>query len=326
MPVVTLLAVLFAAASALTTALSTAIQHHSASTVHVAPGSGTAGLIRGLLRRPAWLFALSLGPVGFTLHALALQNGPIALVQPIVIVGIVVALPLSTLFAGTRTSSRELRAAAATVAALAVFLLASEPRSAHPVANTAADTAADSLLGWAVLGCAVAAVAAILTSPAVRRPAGRAALLGTASGLLFGLMAVLVEVLTGRLDAGGSPVSLAFEWLPYAMVAAGVGGLVVNQFAYRTAGLAASMPILNVVNCLTTLAFGYLVLGERVHTDPLPLSASALALAVIVRGLWVLSGDSADQVSARGRRRPRRTWSRSSRAAPSARARATSGY
>lgn len=322
MPVVTLLAVLFAAASALTTALSTAIQHHSASTVTVAPGSGTAGLIRGLLRRPAWLFALSLGPVGFTLHALALQNGPIALVQPIVIVGIVVALPLSTLFAGTRTSSRELRAAAATVAALAVFLLASEPRSAHTPATTAANT----LLGWAVLGCAGAAVAAILTSPAVRRPAGRAALLGTASGLLFGLMAVLVEVLTGRLDAGASPVSLVFDWLPYAMVAAGVGGLVVNQFAYRTAGLAASMPILNVVNCLTTLAFGYLVLGERVHTDPLPLLASALALAVIVRGLWVLSGDGAGQVSARDRRRPRRTWSRSSRAAPSARARATSGY
>lgn len=333
---VTLLAVLFAAGSALTTALSTAIQHHSASTVAVAPGTGRTGLVRSLVRRPAWLFALSLGPVGFTLHALALQNGPIALVQPIVIVGIVVALPLSTFFAGTRTRARDLRAALATVAALAVFLLASDPRAAHAPPTT--------LLAWAVSGTAAAAVAAIALSTGVRRRAGRAALLGTASGLLFGLMAVLVEVLTGRLDAGSSWLSLALDWLPYAMAAAGVGGLVVNQFAYRTAGLAASMPILNVVNCLTTLAFGYLVLGEQVNTDPLSALVAGLALVVIVRGLWVLSGDDGPapgpvaspltspavaavaQVSGRGRRRPRRTSSTSSPAGPSARARATSGY
>lgn len=320
----TWLAIMFAAASAATTALSTALQHHCASSVVLAAGSSrTIGLLQGLLRRPAWLLALAMGPLGFTLHALALRNGPIALVQPIVIVGIVAALPLSTAFAGTRTAARELRAAVLTVAGLAVFLLASDPAPSQHGPST--------WLPWAVAVTGAAAAACIILAGAVRRPAARAALLGTASGLLFGLMAVIVEVIAGWVDAGHTPVAVLTTWYPYAMATAGVGGLVVNQFAYRTASLAASMPILNVVNCLVTLAFGYLVLGERTDSSPWSLAVSALALAVIVRGLWVLSGGSnveagPDRVSERVRRPRRRTSSTSSPAGPSGRARAASGY
>lgn len=322
----TWLAVVFAAASAATTALSTALQHHSASTVEIRAGSGRVlGLVRGLIRRPAWLLALAMGPIGFTLHALALRNGPIALVQPIVIVGIVAALPLSTAFAGSRTSARELRAAILTVGALAVFLLVSDPQPAHHGPNA--------WLPWAILAAAAAAVACILLAAPIRRPSTRAGLLGTASGLLFGLMAVIVEVIAGWVEAGHTPIAVLTTWYPYAMAAAGVGGLVGNQFAYRTAGLAASMPILNVVNCLVTLAFGYLILGERSDATFWSLIVSVAALVVIVRGLWVLSGDPASSpadgsaaLSGRDRRRSRRTSSTSSPADPSVRARATSGY
>ncbi|MEQ6901535.1 DMT family transporter [Nocardioides sp. YIM 152588] len=269
-----------------------------------------AGLLRALVRRPLWLAALALGPVGFTWHALALQHGPIAVVQPVVIVGIVAALPLSTALAGARTAPSDLLAALATVAALAVLLLVTAPeQGAGPTPGTLAPAVA--------LG-AGAAVLALTASGRVRRPATRAAVLGASSGLLFGLMAVLVEVVaTWLAEPGHGAAGLALQWYPYALVCCGVGGLAVNQVAYRTAGLAASMPVLNVVNCLLTLGFGYLVLGERLTASPASLAVAAVALAVVLRGVWVLSGCD--------RPRPRRTSSTSSRAVPSAPARAASG-
>ncbi len=274
------LAVLFASASALTTAASTALQHHAASTVVL----GDTGLLRRLARRPVWLAALALGPLGFTWHALALQHGPISLVQPIVIVGIVAALPLSTALAGSRTTPAGLRAALATVAALALFLLVTSPSDAPgggaDPTRLAPATAATLL---AALGCLAASV---------RRRGARAGWLGSASGLLFGLMAVLVEVVVGAVADAASPaggvMAVAASWPPYVLCVAGCGGLVVNQFAYRAAGLAASMPLLNVVNCVVTLAFGVLVLGERWSTSPFSLAIGAVALAVVLRGLWVL--------------------------------------
>lgn len=294
------LAAVFALASAATTGLSTAVQHHSAST----------RTLRTLWRHPRWLLALALGPVGFTWHVLALHYGPISLVQPIVIVGIVAALPLRDLLAHLKPRWRDVRTVTITVAALAVFLLAADP---HPAPDSPDLTG----LFLAIAICAgVAAVAAALAG-AVRRPVGRASLLGVTSGILFGLMAVLIDA-TQLWTRDHAVAGLALTWLPYAIVACGVGGLAVNQVAYNAGPLAASMPILNVVNCLLTVTFGVTVLGESIHMSAGRLAAAGAALAVIGWGLWRLSAPAP---------RPQpRTSSTSSPEAPSAPERAASGY
>lgn len=293
------LAVGFALASAATTGLSTAVQHHAASD----------GPLTGLWRRPRWLLALALGPVGFTWHVLALRSGPISLVQPIVIVGIVAALPLRDVLEHQRPRWRDVRASTTTVAALAVFLLVADPQPAQ-------QTPPMTWLFLAVGACAVVAGLAAVLARAVRRPVTRAMSLGVTSGILFGLMAVLVDATQlwlrdHELDA------LALTWLPYAVVACGVGGLAVNQVAYSAGPLSASMPVLNVVNCLLTVAFGVTVLGDTVHGSPWSVAVSVAALAVIGHGLW--------RLSAPDRRPPRRTSSTSSPGAPSVPERAASG-
>ena len=262
------LAIGFALASATTTALSTAVQHHAA-------GDGP---LTGLWRRPRWLLALALGPVGFTWHVLALRYGPISLVQPIVVVGIVVALPLREVIARSRPEWRDVRTATTTVAALAAFLLAADPAPA-PVAPDL------TRLFLAVGTCALAAGAVATLTRAVRRPATRAAALGVTSGVLFGLMAVLVDAT--QLWLRSHPVAaLPLTWLPYAVVACGVGGLAVNQVAYSAGPLSTSMPVLNVTNCLLTVGFGVTVLGETVHASPPTLAVAVLCLVVIAHGLW----------------------------------------
>lgn len=273
------LAAVFALASAATTALSTSTQHLA--TGKAPDGAGVVGLMRFLVRRPEWLLALMLGPVGFTFHVLALHNGPIALVQPLAIMGIVFAVPIRAALARSWPSRGELLAVAVTAGALAVLLLASDVRSVERAPD----------MFSLFVGCAAAtggAVAALVAAGGVRHPVGRAFLLGCASGLLFGLMAVLIEACQLYYDEHGL-LRLATSWLPYALVGAGLSGVSVNQLAYRSARLSASMPVLNVVNCLLTLGFAYVVFRELPEHDATSVLASVAALAAMAWGLWQLA-------------------------------------
>lgn len=273
------LAVVFGLASAATTAVSTSTQHLA--TGRAPEGDGVLGLMRFLLQRPEWLFALALGPIGFTFHVLALGNGPIALVQPIAIMGIVFAVPIRAALSRTRPSSTELGAVAVTALAIAVLLLASDVREA-----TRAPDPIDLLTGSA--GAAGLALTLLVLAGTVGRPNPRAFLLGCSSGLLFGLMAVLIEACQLQYDARGT-AGLVASWLPYALVCSGVGGIAVNQLAYRSAHLSASMPVLNVVNCLLTLGFAHLVFREVPTHSAGSAIASLAALAAMAWGLWRLA-------------------------------------
>jgi len=285
------LAVVFALASAATTALSTSTQHLA--TGKAPSGAGAIGLMRFLVRRSEWLLALALGPVGFTLHVLALDNGPIALVQPIAIMGLVFAVPIRAALSRTWPSRAELLAVTVTALAIAVLLLAADVRSA--------ERSPDLFTLFVACSAAVgAACAALALAGAVGHPTPRAFLLGCASGVLFGLMAVLIEACQLFYDDAGG-FALATSWLPYMLVGAGLGGISVNQLAYRSARLSASMPVLNVVNCLLTLVFAYAVLDEVPHHTPTSAAASIAALAAMSWGLWSLArGEGRDVVAVEG--------------------------
>lgn len=273
------LAVGCALASAATTALSTATQHHSAG--EAPPGTSALGLMRFLVRRPAWLLALALGPVGFTLHLVALHHGPIALVQPLAITGIVFAVPIRAAWSRTWPSVTELRAVVVTAVVLAVLLLASDPGPGERPVDT-------TTLLLAVAGCAAVAGVVLLVAGGLRAPTGKAFLLGSSAGMLFGLMAVLMEASASYVEGHGV-LALAATWLPYALVASGLSGITINQVAYRTARLSASMPVLNVVNCLLALGFGYLVFHETPRSPEVAAVATVASVAALAWALWQLA-------------------------------------
>jgi hypothetical protein len=77
-------------------------------------------------------------------------------------------------------------------------------------------------------------------------------------------------------------------WATYGLLLAGAGGVLTNQRAYQTAGLSASMPVLNIVNVLTALTFGLTVFGEVPRHSPGMLLVQALSLGCIGVGLVLL--------------------------------------
>jgi drug/metabolite transporter (DMT)-like permease len=277
---VTGLAVTLALLSAATFAISSSVQQQAA---EGAPESATGlvGLLGYLVRRPAWLVGQLLATCAFVLHASALHAGPIAVVQPIVVSGIVWAVPARAALSRRLPSSRELWAVVVTATGLAVFLVASDPTE-----GSQATLGLGSVVIVAV-GVLVALAANYAASLSGHEPRRKAFFLGVVGGVLFGLVAGLVKLSLQELNSDGLG-GMLLSWPPYALLLAGAGGVLTNQRAYRTAGLSASMPALNIVNGMTSLVFGFTVFAEVPRHSPLFLALEALALGCMAVGLWML--------------------------------------
>jgi drug/metabolite transporter (DMT)-like permease len=237
------------------------------------------GLIVDLLRRPVWLGGIVAMIVGVVLQAAALHGGAISLVEPI----LVAELPLTLLFAALifrATIDRRTGLAIVVMSgALSALLLLASP--------SGGDVSGVSGLAWilslvATGGLIVLLVAVGLPSP----PAGRAGLLGVASGLGHGLSATLLKATT-VLAAQGIILMLS-SWKPYAAVVAGGVSLYLYQVALQSGPLVAGQAGLNIVDPLSGAVFGVVLFGEHIRHGSL-LAAEVASAAVLVAAIIVLA-------------------------------------
>ena len=263
-------------ASACGFALSTSLQHRSAGE---APASvqSSAGVLRFVVTKPAWLLGITIGAGAFVLHAAALKLGAIALVQPIMITGVVLAVPVRAALDRSLPTKGELRSVLITALGLAAFLVV-----ANPVPSTDAPDRQAALL--ATLLCLGLAALASAVGARAQHPRTHALWLGISAGVLFGLVAGLLKLIVG--DIGdASPADLLTSWPLWALIGAGVSGMAINQRAYQIAPLSMSMPVLNIVDVLVALGLGAWAFGEAPAHSPLALVIQAVALACMAFGL-----------------------------------------
>ena len=273
-------ALLAALASALGFALATSLQHQAAGD---APETvqGAARLLRHLLRSPRWLVGQVLSFMSFCLHAFALHLGALAVVQPIVVSGIVLAVPIRAALTRQRPPTGELVAVLVAAVGLGAFLVA-----AGSMQGGDGSFGLTTIL-LAVLGTTGAGLVHLLAGR-TRSAALRAGLYGVVAGVLFGLVAGLVKLSLQRLADDGV-TALLTGWPVWTLVLLGLFGVAVNQQAYRVGALSASMPMLNVVNVLVAITFGVVVFDEVPAHTPGALVVQGLALGCIAIGLAGLS-------------------------------------
>jgi hypothetical protein len=89
-----------------------------------------------LLRRPRWLFGWLPDLGGTVLQALALRIGALALVEPLMLAGVFLAIPLSAALARRRPYARDLLAVVLGAVGLTAFLVAAAPRAGRDTAPT----------------------------------------------------------------------------------------------------------------------------------------------------------------------------------------------
>jgi drug/metabolite transporter (DMT)-like permease len=244
------------------------------------PSEGSsAGLLVQMARRPVWLAGIAADALGFVCQAVALAVGRLAVVQPLLVSTVVFALPLGARFTGQRVRRIDIGAALLVVIALIAFLTIAEPSGGRD----------DAPLGeWLIAGGACIAVCIPLSilgrfGPAPRR----AALLGTATGVLFALSAALTKVVADQVDEELFEVFL--HWHVYALIAIGYASMTFNQLALNTGALAPAVATSLAFDPITSVVLGVTLLQESLHTTPFELVGTVIALAAALAGMAILA-------------------------------------
>jgi drug/metabolite transporter (DMT)-like permease len=242
--------------------------------------SGEFRVVTQAFRSPIWLAGAAVAAAAFGLHALALHEGNLSFVQPLLVTMVLFALPVSRVVGGPPVSRAELVWAALLVAGLAAFFEAAAPNARS---RSSIDT----------LPAAVTAVLALLTvvgcvALARRRMGGHAAaLLGGAAGISFAAVAAFLKTGTDVMAHGVTALMLA--WQLYALLVVGALGFVLSQLAYRAGPLSASLPALNSVNPLASVLIGVAVFDEHFRTGVLASTVEVAALAAVTTAVIMLS-------------------------------------
>jgi len=235
-------------------------------------------LIADLLRRPMWLIGMGCTLLGFALQAMALSFAPVAVVEPLIATELVLALPLAGRLRKLRLGRREWLGAAAVSAGVAMFMAVSSPRGGNPE---------PSFVTWVSVGLPVLTLAGGAVALAGRgETPRRAALLATAAGLCFALLALVLQSLV-TLFARGPALAFA-SWQPYALAVLGPVAFTVAQSAFQAAPLAISLPIIDSIEPTGAVLLSVLAFRQNLSLRPVSLALESLGGLLALAGIFLL--------------------------------------
>jgi drug/metabolite transporter (DMT)-like permease len=259
-----------------------AVLQHRAAILEPQHSSMRAGLLVRLVRRPLWLVGNALDGAGYALQFLALRRGSLLLVEPLLVLSLVFALPVAAWLDHRRPGRAELGSTGIIAAGLALFLGVARPGLGHPHASR---------LAWLTLTVVIAVICTGLVLSARGRPRRRAAvLLAAGSGIAFGYVAALTER-TGHLLGLGLLHTLT-TWEPYALLAGGTAALLMTQSAFNAGALRLSLPTLTVAQPLIAIAIGLAMFGEQIDSHGAAPVWEVLGLVLVTFGVFALARSS----------------------------------
>jgi drug/metabolite transporter (DMT)-like permease len=252
-----MIAVLFALLAAASNALASVLQRRAA---QYAPEEFAfrPALLWNLIRRPIWLGGIGALIAGFLLQALALSNGGLALVQPLLVAELPLTMILVALLLRRHLDLGTWVAVGAMTVGLGGFLWAASPMKGRHMPGT---------LSWLIAGVVTFAVilGIVIVSTSVAG-ALRAALLGAAAGTGFAFTATFMKATTRLFDEGMT--TLLSSWQPYAMIVAGIGSVFLLQNALQSGTLVAAQPALTICDPVVSILYGITMFGESVRSGP----------------------------------------------------------
>lgn len=239
-------------------------------------------MFRTLIRRPLWWAGTGSALAGFVFQALALANGSLLLVQPILVSALLFALPLSARLAHRRVTRGEWGWAVLLTLSLAVFVVLAKARPGDYEASLSTSAVVAVVCTAAVSACVIVAT----------RVAGwaRAVLLAVAVGVLFGVVAVLTKLVMHLLTHEGLTAVLMTPVL-YLMVVLGVLAMLLQQSAFHAGSLQTSVPTMLVLEPVIAVLLGAVVLGEHLDMGRWDAVAIAVSTLVMAAGTIALGRD-----------------------------------
>jgi drug/metabolite transporter (DMT)-like permease len=261
---------LLAVLAAVLFAVGAVLQHEAAELSRTARGLS----LRRLIKRRRWMLGQSATVLGTLTQVVALAVAPVAVVQPILAVTLVMSLAFRAVRNRTAPLRLELVGAALTTGGLAVFLLAAEPES------SAGHGPPSSL---EVIFAVALSLSLVLAATLLGHGAHGALACGGVAGIAAGIAAVLISVGVRSLQENGWAKALAGVTVWGAVLVALIA-IVAGQQAYARGALAWSLPALIVLDPLAAIPAAWLLLGEQLE----PGSAGIWVPAALVAAVGVV--------------------------------------
>ena len=171
-----------------------------------------------LAKRRLWLLGMVCDVGGYALHAIALSIGALVLVQPMLPLNLLFALPLAARWSGRKLGRAQYASAILLCASISLFLLEAAPSEG---------TASATFRRWVPLLVVITPAIAIAIGCAQRSTGGpRATWLGVASGLCFGLNSAFTKSFVHLIPQG--PIAVLSHWEPYGLAVTSIGGLILE--------------------------------------------------------------------------------------------------
>ena len=272
-----LLGLLLAALAAVLFAVGAVLQHEAAERSKTPRGLS----LRLMVKRKRWMFGQAATLFGTGTQVAALAVAPVAVVQPMLSVGLVVALGLRAIRTRQAPLRLELFGAALTTGGLAVFLVAAQPAKGI---HTAPPSSIE------VIAAVVVSVVLVAGATLLGHGAHGALACGTAAGVAAGIGAVLISVGVLSLQEGGWVHALAGVAVWGAIVVA-VVAIIGGQQAYARGALAWSLPALILMDPLAAIPAAKWLLGERLEPGHAVVWVPAAIVAAIGVVLLARTGE-----------------------------------
>ena len=216
----------------------------------------------------------------FVFQALALHNGQMSVVQPLLVTELVFALVLRRLWIRQQIRDITWWAAAVTCGALALFVAVSEPTGGHAQPTSSA---------WIGATVATGGAAAILAFVGRRgSPVRRAAALGSATAILWALVATFIKAMTDTLTQFG-PVGMFTHWPVYALIVVSILAELLDQTALHVGPLSISQPCIVLVDPMVSIVLSVWVFAEVFTENALRLTVGFVSFAVMCVAATVLA-------------------------------------
>lgn len=239
-------------------------------------------LLNRLVRDRVWILGWLANLAGFFVQAAALHYGSISVVQPLLVAQLLFALPLGTMLSHRRMLRRDWFGAAAVCAGLIILLSVrgAAPQSGEadrPSVLLATSAAIVLVLGLVVAGRAVAQQSQL-----------RAALISVAAGICFCMSAVFITLTTADLIGRGVGATAA-DWPGYALAAAALLGLLLEQDAFAAGSLPTAVAAMTITNPIASYLAGVLAFDGIAPGSPGALAGVASAGLLVIVGVLALA-------------------------------------
>ena len=260
--------VLYALLTALSNALNLTTQH-KASIGSPRKAKGWR-LVLYLFKSPLWLFGWVALAAAFVFQALALRNGQLSVVQPLLVTELVFVLVLRRVWIHQSIRSVTWWSAGTTCVLLALFLAVSEPQGGSALPSSHA---------WTSAGAATVGVAALLAILGMwGSPTRRAALMASATAIVWAMVATFIKTTMETLSQFGA-AGVFVHWPVYALAVAGLTAEVLNQVTLHVGPLSVSQPFLVIVDPIASIALSVWVFEEYFTPSALRLTLGAMSFA-----------------------------------------------